>query len=281
MAGLFHSGMSTREAWARDARGLTWLSRTIGEYRDDVTRQEINVALDHDRITRKGVAEFWRGWDAAGPQKPNAEMGHIKQLQQQLAEIELRFEPLRKNRLQDSPEWGEIAEAARQVRAQLWGLTGDAYGKPKAVKPPRPDNDLLCARYDAPEDVPAEVLEWLRKHAPLITSDATDAVRWSRIIDTQRDERYPEGKVTLYRAVDRGSDIVDEIRAGDWVTDSLEYARDHLARWLDGKGTILKMEVDGRDVLVSPTGNMEEAIYAPMDLSGPIERSPVVRECEK
>jgi len=37
--------------------------------------------------------------------------------------------------------------------------------------------------------------------------------------------------------------------------------------YFDGKGRIISMDVDGRDVLVSPTGNYEEAIYAPLKYS--------------
>lgn len=310
MAGLFNCGKSTREAWARDTNGSTWLGRTIGPYRDDVTREEIDAALDHDLITKRGVVEFWSGWDAAGSQRPNAlpkgitpgmplptdvsnqapapramaTMDQIKQLQQQLADIEKRFEPLRKNRSRTPEwerEWNDIIKAAAPVHAELWELTGNAYGHSKKAKPPRPDDDLLCARYDSPEDVPAEVMQWVRRNNSITTSDATDAVRWARIVDTQGDDRYPSGEITLYRAIELGDHIVDEIRPGDWVTDSLEYAQSHLSRYFNGKGSILEMDVDGCDVLVSPTGNHEEAIYAPMHLSGPIERSPVVREREK
>lgn len=196
----------------------------------------------------------------------------IASLQKQLAEIEQRFEPLRKNRLYNSPEWSQAEEAAKAVRKQLWDLTGDAYGRPKSTRPKKPDDELLGARYDSPEDVPVEVMAWVRKHSPLITSDASDAVRWARIIDSQGDDRYPEGDLTLYRAIGRGDEMISEIRPGDWVTTSLEYAQEHLSRWLDGKGELLELTVDGCDVLVSPTGNHEEAIFAPVELSGPVER---------
>lgn len=192
----------------------------------------------------------------------------VASLQAQLAAAEAKFEPLRKRSVREGPEWESVAEEARIIRKQLWDLTGDAYGR-KKTKTVRPSDDVLQARYDAPEEVPQEVMAWVRSHAALITSDATDAVRWARIVDTARDDRYPKGEITIYRAVADG----EEVRPGDWVTTERKYAEDHLARYFDGKGQILEATVDGEDVLVSPTGNFEEAIYAPMELSGPIGRS--------
>lgn len=194
----------------------------------------------------------------------------VPTLQKQLHDIELQFGPLRKAKLYDSPQWADIAAQATAVRKQLFDLTGDWYGNPK-VKKVRPDDDVLTACYDTPEDVPPDVMAWVRRNSALLTSDATDAVRWARIIDTQGDERYPEGPITLYRAIGRGEEMIDEIRPGDWVSTSLAYVQDHLRRWLDGQGSILELEVDGCDVLVSPTGNDEEAIFAPMELSGPVD----------
>ena len=98
-----------------------------------------------------------------------------------------------------------------------------------------------------------------------MTTDATDAVRWSRIINTKDDARYPRGEITIYRAVDNHN--YDEIREGDWVTTDEKYAIQHNDMYFDGKGKIISMDVDGRDVLVSPTGNYEEAIYAPLKYS--------------
>ena len=196
----------------------------------------------------------------------------IEVLQKQIADIEKRFEPLRENKLYNTQQWDELLAQLPPIRKKLFELTGDAYGRPKQEKQKRPDDDLLYARYDAPGDVPAQVMAWVRTNSSVITSDASDAVRWSRIVDTKRDDRFPAGDVTLYRAIGRGDDIIEEIRPGDWVTTSLEYAQDHLKRWLDGRGSILEMNVDGRDVLASPTGNHEEAIFAPMDMSGPIKQ---------
>lgn len=196
----------------------------------------------------------------------------VKALQAQLKSVELRFEPLRAGRQQDSAAWQEVAARAAAIRRQLWALTGDAYGKSKQPKAQQPDEALLCARYESPDEVPAEVMAWVRRHANILTSDATDAVRWSRIVQTEHDERYPPGGLTLYRAVGRGGEIVPEIRPGDWVSTSRDYAQMHLERYLGGKGQILQEDVDGCDVLASPTGNPEEAIFAPMHLSGPLDK---------
>jgi len=70
MPDMYDCGRSTRIWWALDTRGTTWLRRTLGPYRDDVTREEVDRVLEHDKVTPDGVAAFWRGWEAAGPQTP-------------------------------------------------------------------------------------------------------------------------------------------------------------------------------------------------------------------
>jgi hypothetical protein len=159
-----------------------------------------------------------------------------------------------------------VIEAARTIRRRLFELTGDAYGGKTKPKRPPPD-DALNAEYPSPEDVPADVMAYERQRS-VVTSDATDAQRWARIVDTLDDERL-SGDMTLYRATEDG----DDIRPGDWVTLDRAYAEEHNRRWLDGRGQIVEMDVDGEDVLASPTGNYEEAIFAPRELSGPIERA--------
>jgi GGDEF domain-containing protein len=185
----------------------------------------------------------------------------VADLQKQLRAVENQTQSLK----YDSDEWKASVEKAGDLRKKLFDLTGDAYGEPKKKKPRKPSDDLLTAEYASPDDVPAEVMTWLRQHSQVLTSDATDAVRFARIVDTLEDDRYPEGDITIYRAV-----LGDDIRPGDWVTTSREYAEEHNDRYLGGKGTIVEEVVDGQDVLVSPTGNYEEAIYAPRDLSGPL-----------
>lgn len=187
----------------------------------------------------------------------------VESLIAELKSIEEGFEPLR--RAKDFGEkWEAQEKKAAAVRRKLMELTGDPYGRPKKKKRAPPSAERLDAEYLSPDQVPPDVMEWA-KSQPILTSDASDAVRWGRIVDTQEDDRYDEGAMTVYRAVEAG----DEIRPGDWVTTDREYAEDHLRKSLDGKGEILEETVDGKDVLVSPTGNFEEAIYAPMELSGP------------
>lgn len=188
----------------------------------------------------------------------------VAHLQAELAAIEGKYEPLRMQRLVGSPQWEAVSKEAGAVRQKLFDLTGDYYGRPK-VKVQRPSDEALEAEYQSPDDVPADVQAWIEKNASLLTSDATDAVRWGRIRDTLNDDRYPEGGLTIYRAVSNG----DEIRVGDWVTTDRAYAEVHLAKHLKGEGTVLEETVDGQDVLTSPTGNDEEAIFAPRHLSGP------------
>lgn len=184
-------------------------------------------------------------------------------LQARLADLEAQYEPMRKPGNRNYPLWDAISAAAAQCRQRLFELTGDSYGRPK-TKPTRPSDEELGAVYDAPNAIPATLMSWARENLGIITSDGTDLVRWSRIVDTLDDERLDEGEITIYRAVDG-----DDIREGDWVTTDRRYAEMHLARHLKGRGQVVEMTVDGRDVLVSPTGNAEELIYAPREFSGP------------
>lgn len=188
-------------------------------------------------------------------------------LQKQLAAVEAKYETLRLRKLQRTPEWDAISKEAAPIHQKLFDMTGDWYGKPK-VKMVKPSDEALEAEYASPDEVPADVRLWVQKNTSLLYSDATDAVRWGRIADTLHDERFPADDLIIYRAV--GQSDYDEIRPGDWVTTDLAYAEQHLSKSLDGKGQILEETVDGRDVLVSPTGNYEEAIYAPRELSGPV-----------
>lgn len=132
------------------------------------------------------------------------------------------------------------------------------YGskKPQGIK------SLLDKTYNTPDEVPQKLYNYIQKNQSLLTSDANDATRWSRIINTLNDARYPNENITIFRAVDG-----NEIRPGDWVSTDIKYAQEHLTKNLKGKGKIVSEVVNGRDVLVSPTGNAKEAIFAPRELS--------------
>lgn len=164
---------------------------------------------------------------------------------------------------------------AKALRAELFKLTGDSYGikrnksGAKSVKDVKPSEELLEATYLSPDDVPLDVSNWVKRNCSLLFSDATDAVRWSRIEDSLDHERYEEGEITLYRALNIVNEMGDiDIRPGDWVTTIESYAEEHNRRYFDGMGQVLSMVCNGADVLFSPTGNSEEAIYAPRQLSG-------------
>lgn len=179
-----------------------------------------------------------------------------------------------------SPQWkgkfGELDKErervenhAKELRLKLFDLTGDYYGETKADKEKKKIKpEGLNAEYDSPYDVPIDVYRYILNNTSLLNTDASDAVRWSRIINTKNDTRYPKGAITIYRAVEKP---YNEIREGDWVTTDENYAIEHNNRYLDGNGNVVSMEVDGRDVLVSPTGNAEEAIYAPLEDSIDVE----------
>lgn len=188
----------------------------------------------------------------------------IKKLQRELAIIEEGYSRFRgaNSHLWEGAEMKIEQRKANLIRQQLFDLTGDYYGNSK-TKLSKPSDRLLQAHYAKPEDIPKSVLDWNNSNAPLLTSDATDAIRWMRVIGTLDDDRFPSGTITIYRATDQG----DEIRPGDWVTTNYDYAYDHLRRYLRGKGSIIEMHVDGRNVLISPTGNYDEAIYAPLKYS--------------
>lgn len=158
--------------------------------------------------------------------------------------------------------WDDKSEEAAQIRKKLFELTGSYTGEPK-VELKKPNG--LYDSYNHPLDVPIDVYRWIYKKESLLYSDATDAIRWSRIINTKNDERYPNVEITIYRAVENKN--YSEIREGDWVTTDEKYAIEHNNRYFDGRGKVISMEVNGIDVLVSPTGNHEEAIYAPMGYS--------------
>jgi len=156
------------------------------------------------------------------------------------------------------------------IRRMLYKLTGDWYGITKEEKDTKEAKKKIKPRglnstYNNPLDVPKNVYRWILNNTSLLTTDATDAVRWSRIINTKNDERYPNEEITIYRAVDNHD--YDDIREGDWVTTDENYAINHNNKYFDGNGKIISMVVNGRDVLVSPTGNYEEAIYAPLKYS--------------
>ena len=206
----------------------------------------------------------------------------VKKLQKELKYLEdVELDKLRTLRKGGSEEWDNMVEKINVIHRKLYDLTGDAYGETKVDKEKKnakPSDKLLNATYNHPFEVPKNVYDYINKHGNILTDDASDAVRFSRIINTENDQRYRRGEITIYRAVENG----DEIRAGDWVTTERKYAVEHNERYFDGTGKILEMDVDGRDVLVSPTGNYEEAIYAPMELSMPIVKSKrkSIKECE-
>jgi hypothetical protein len=190
----------------------------------------------------------------------------IKLLQKELKRLEdIELEKLRKLGKGGSPEWDDLVDKIHTIQRKLYQLTGDSYGETKedkAKKNVKPNG--LNKKYDYPTDVPKNVYRWILSNQSLLYSDATDAVRWSRIINTKDEPRY-KGEITIYRAVDNRS--YEDIREGDWVTTDKKYAIEHNNRYFNGSGKILSMDVNGRDVLVSPTGDNKEAIYAPLKYS--------------
>lgn len=161
-------------------------------------------------------------------------------------------------------EWDNIQREIDFLRRDLYNLTGDAFGNDtnkvkKLVKPMG-----LNKQYNHPNEVPKAVYRWILNNDSLLYSDASDAVRWSRIVNSSDEPRY-RGDITIYRAVNNNE--YDDIREGDWVTTEERYAILHNNKYFNGNGKIISMDVNGRDVLKSPTGDVEEAIYAPLKYS--------------
>ncbi len=76
-----------------------------------------------------------------------------------------------------------------------------------------------------------------------------------------RGQAPPEdGKLTLYRATPSG----EKIKPGDYVTNSLQYAKDHIKNNLGGEGKITKIEATLDDIY--PADGPGEFWYAPMSL---------------
>lgn len=206
-------------------------------------------------------------------QKLNGELDIIRTAQQMLSKEDDKNRKKGNNvdlsakRKELTNKWEQIGEKMAEVRKELYKTYNmDEHGNPVGQKRKidKPSDDELYAEYNSPDEVPRNVMNYLIRHNQILTSDATDAVRWARIYNTEDDERYPSGQIEIYRATDSN---YDEIRPGDWVTTSPEYANMHLTKYLK-HGHVISDVVDGKDVLVSPTGNAEEAIYAPLMYSG-------------
>ena len=165
--------------------------------------------------------------------------------------------------------WEEKAEEANAIRKELFKLTGSPYGETEEDRSKKNiEPSGIYDTYNNPYDVPIDVYKWIFKRTSLLNTDAIDSVRWSRIINSKDDERL-NGEITIFRAVDDPS--YTHIREGDWVTTDEKYATEHNNRYFDGKGVVISEDVNGEDVLASPTGNYEEAIYAPLKYSIDVE----------
>lgn len=205
--------------------------------------------------------------------KSKEDLGLIYSLQNELDTIQ---KWIYKNK--DSDKWIDYKESEKEyylmtdkatvIRKKLKDLTGNSCGILKSENSVMKKPKDLDKEYNSPYDVPKSVYKWIDNNYSLLYSDATDAVRWFRIINSKFNDRYLKGDLEIYRAVDNNE--YNEIRPGDWITTDRKYAEKHLNKYFKN-GKILSDIVDGRDVLKSPTGNYEEAIYAPMELSIDVE----------
>ncbi len=105
----------------------------------------------------------------------------------------------------------------------------------------------------------------LRRDEPggsLANYDAQSTKEWLR-------EQTPpaDGKLTLYRATPSG----EQIKPGDYVTNSLQYAKDHITNNLAGKGKITSIEATLDDIY--PADGPGEFWYAPKSIEKPAATS--------
>ncbi len=83
-----------------------------------------------------------------------------------------------------------------------------------------------------------EAVQWFGTGDPSLDRQSVSVI--------QRMRNNPDAEVTIYRAVP--ADVGDDIYAGDWVTTSEKYARDHGESWLDGKYKILREKVKAKEL---------------------------------
>lgn len=78
-----------------------------------------------------------------------------------------------------------------------------------------------------------EAVQWFGTGDPSLDRQSVSVI--------QRARNNPDADVVIYRAVP--ADAPDDINAGDWVTTSERYAREHGESWLDGKYRIVRETV--------------------------------------
>ena len=136
---------------------------------------------------------------------------------------------------------GHEAPMAEDINAPIWDLTGKYTG-----------NKLY------PKDI-------YSSDASRLYSSGMDYDPQAISI-LQSVKNRPNARVTIYRAVSK--DVKGEINAGDWVTLTREYAKDHGESNLGGNYKIVKREVHARDIFTD-ANSIQEFGYDPQPRLAP------------
>jgi hypothetical protein len=130
---------------------------------------------------------------------------------------------------------GHEAPMAEDINAPIWDLTGDFTGKPLYPKDVyEGDARRLYSSGSDFDNEAMSILQSVRKH--------------------------PNAKITIYRAVPK--DVKGEINAGDWVTITRGYAKEHGESNLGDNFKIVKKEVFARDIFTD-ANSIQEFGYDP------------------
>ena len=136
---------------------------------------------------------------------------------------------------------GHEAPMAEDINAPIWDLTGKYTG-----------NNLY------PKDI------YSSEASRLYSSGMDYDNQAISILQSIKDK--PNAKVTIYRAVPK--DVKGEINAGDWVTLTKEYAKDHGESNLGNNYKIVKKEVFARDIFTD-ANSIQEFGYDPQPRLAP------------
>lgn len=103
-----------------------------------------------------------------------------------------------------------------------------------------------------------EAVQWFGTGDPSLDRQSVSVI--------QRMRNNPDAEVTIYRAVP--DNVGDDIYAGDWVTTSERYARDHGESWLGGKYKIIKERVKAKELATNGNSVHEWGWWPSPDRTG-------------
>jgi hypothetical protein len=150
----------------------------------------------------------------------------------------LEYKRLRKMRDEGVSTFPQAEAPAPQVSS---GLLGDYVGQHRA-----PTRDAGAPAFNLAGDIyPDDIYSSKAVQYYGTGSDAMDR-RTMGLLQSLRGK--PDADVTIYRAVPKG---VDNLNAGDWVTVSKQYAKDHGESALGGDFDIIEKKVKAKDIFTN------------------------------